>query len=209
MTEQDVAKALWLAVDRVAAEQGLSLPALARRCGIATNTLSEATRRGSEGRLRLPSMATVAALISTTGMNLSAFAAKVDQPATGDPLAIHMDFDTGHAAALALDEAGVPKTENGAVDFHPLPQDQSSLYAIQLSRDAPSVGGFKDDVLVVNPKQSPRIGHRVVARIQRSGLVLGRLAGGRIHEVRIRRIDEVRTFPRRDVLWLHVIDSIR
>lgn len=71
-------KELWRAIDRLAAEMGISVSALARLSGLDPTTFNNSKRISSEGKQRWPSTESIAKVLGATDSTLSHFVSLVE-----------------------------------------------------------------------------------------------------------------------------------
>lgn len=70
--------AIWAAVDRIAADAGLTRSGLAKRAGLDATAFNR-SGRVKDGRLRWPSTESIARVLDVTGTTFTAFAKLVDE----------------------------------------------------------------------------------------------------------------------------------
>src|SRR5579859_1922327 len=72
---------IWRALDRLAAEKGLTASGLARRAGLDPTTFNKSKRVTRDGKLRWPSTESLAKVLEATGSSLTQFVGLIDSTA--------------------------------------------------------------------------------------------------------------------------------
>lgn len=201
---------IWQAIDRLAAENGLSASALARCSGLDPTTFNRSKRVTREGKLRWPSTESIAKILGATGADLQVFVSYVDggslpKRSTNFPV-------IGFAQAGSdgyFDDAGYPA--GGGWDEIPFPDvGDPHAYALEISGDSMEPVYRDGDLVIVSPQASVRRGDRVVART-RNGEILAKLLRRRtarnidlqslnpLHEDRVLAVEDVDWLAR--IVW--------
>ena len=166
---------IWLAIDRLAQERGLTTSGLARLGGLDPTTFNKSKRQAHDGRLRWPSTESIAKVLEATGATLGEFLAFAgDGTGIGSirnlPL-IGVDQVTGKGY---FDDFGHPIGEGwDKIPFPELRDPQAFALEVMDDRLAPIYR--QGDVLVVSPNAGPRRGDRIVARVRPNRFLFGTL----------------------------------
>ncbi|MCE2576065.1 helix-turn-helix transcriptional regulator [Komagataeibacter sp. FNDCR2] len=158
---------IWRALDRLAAERGLTPSGLARAAGLDSTTFNPSKRITPAGRPRWPGTESLARTLSATGISFEGFSRL---------LSGHHDPETGgkaHHAHLKIvsfsqlthtglfDETGLP--EGGSWekwDFHGMADHHS--YAVHLDSDCMEPIFRKGGTLIISPTAAIRQSDRVL-----------------------------------------------
>jgi phage repressor protein C with HTH and peptisase S24 domain len=209
MKHQDV----WRALDTLAAEQGLSPSALARRAGLDPTTFNPSKRIMPDGRPRWVSTESLAKVLDATGTTLDGFCALVSG-ARALPNAARAAARRIPLIGLAqagregfFDDGGYPV--GGSWDEVSLPEiADPHAYALEISGDSMEPVFRDGDLVIVSPAAPVRRGDRVVARTAKGEVMakqLGRRSARRV-ELKSLNPDHVdRTFELADIAWIHRI----
>jgi phage repressor protein C with HTH and peptisase S24 domain len=168
---------IWGAIDRLAAESGISVSALARRSGLDATTFNRSKRQTRDGKPRWPSTESVAKVLGATSRSVADFAALV-----GDGQAsthgLHRIPVMGYALAGRdglFDAAGNPV--HGLWDQVLFPDlGDAPVFALEISGDGLAPVYRDGDLLVVSPAVGISRGDRVLVRIKRGEVVVKELA---------------------------------
>ncbi len=160
---------IWIAIDLLAARNGLSSSALAKKAGLDPTTFNKSKRLAVDGRPRWPSTESLAKVMEATGTRMDEFAALMNEtvltPAQlpeamrkGIPLIGFAEAGVGGY----FDDGGFPVGQ-GWDEIH-LPGAEENLYALEVSGQS-MLPLYRDgDIVVVSPGSAVRRGDRVVAR---------------------------------------------
>ena len=162
-------RAIWEAIDALAARHSLSASGLARLAGLDATAFNRSKRVSKDGRERWPSTESIAKVLDATGESFDQFlspAANRPPPRATVPL-------LGLARAGAggfFNSAGFPVGQGW--DEVQLPATgEDGTYALEVAGDS-MLPLYRDgDIIVVSPAAQPRRGDRVVVRT-REGEVL-------------------------------------
>jgi phage repressor protein C with HTH and peptisase S24 domain len=205
---------IWRAIDRLAAEKGLSASGLAKKSGLDPTTFNPSKRTMPDGRPRWPSTESVAKVLNATGASLEMFTSFV----TGTKLA------SGHAPRAAhkripliglaqagsagfFDDAGYPV--GGSWDEVSLPEvgDQNA-YALEISGDSMEPVYRDGDMVIVSPAAPVRRGDRVVVRTEKGEVMAKQLVRRSARKLELRSLNPAHpdySFDLGDVTWMHRI----
>ncbi|RLQ87175.1 S24 family peptidase [Notoacmeibacter ruber] len=174
---------VWKALDRLAAEAGLSPSALARRSGLDPTTFNPSKRVSKDGRNRWPSTESIFKVLHATDRSISDFAdyvGEADGPVYGgmsDQSQKGIEIPMlGFAEAGGggwFDDAGYPAGEGlETISFPAQPGDD--FWALQVHGDSMEPIYRSGDRLIISPSAPLRLGDRVVART-RQGEVMAKV----------------------------------
>jgi phage repressor protein C with HTH and peptisase S24 domain len=168
---------IWGAIDRLAAESGISVSALARRSGLDATTFNRSKRQTRDGKPRWPSTESVAKVLGATSRSVADFAALVGDGGAS-AAALHRIPVLGYALAGRdglFDAAGNPVL--GLWDQILFPDlGDARVFALEISGDGLAPLYRDGDLLVVSPGAGISRGDRVVARTKRGEIVVKELA---------------------------------
>ncbi len=154
---------VWAAIDALAARNGMTPSALARRAGLDATTFNKSKRSSSANRLRWPSTESIAKILEATSTSIEDFLGVVQAsippkkqtvPLIGLAQAGAGGFftDGGFPAGAGWDEIAFPDV------------GQSHAWALEISGDS-MLPVYRDgDIVVVNPEAPVRRGDRVVVK---------------------------------------------
>ncbi len=205
---------IWRALDTLAAENGLSVSALARQSGLDPTTFNPSKRCMPDGRARWPSTESLAKVLNSTGASLEAFTALVS-----GARALSSNSRTAAQRRIPLiglaqagsegffDDGGFPV--GGSWDEVSLPEiGDLNAYALEIS-GASMEPVFRDgDVVIVSPAAPIRRGDRVVVRTIAGEVMAKQLARRSARRVELKSLNPAHrdhSFDLREVAWIHRI----
>jgi phage repressor protein C with HTH and peptisase S24 domain len=195
---------LWKALDALAAREGLSASALARRAGLDPTAFNPSKRHGpgEPPRPRWPSTESLTRVLEATGVSLGDFAALADETPGPPTLPLLGLAQAGEAGFF--DDAGLPTGEGW--EQTELPTPRPGLFSLRISGDSMVPLYREGDRVIVDPAAADfRKGDRVVVRTTGGETLAKELAAidsRRVVLASINRAYEPRTIPRREVLWI-------
>jgi phage repressor protein C with HTH and peptisase S24 domain len=197
---------IWLAIDRLAAQYGLSPSGLARRAGLDPTTFNPSKRKTAEGKLRWPSTESLAKILDATGATLEEFVALIrTQPGIGTRQRLPL---IGYAQAATpghFDEAGYPTGSGWDEAIFPDIQDPHA-YALEISGASMEPVYRDGDVIVVSPAATNlRRGDRVVIRTAAGEVLakeLARMSANRVELQSLNADSPDRTLHRNEIAWM-------
>jgi phage repressor protein C with HTH and peptisase S24 domain len=166
---------LWSAIDAIAAHNGLSPSALARRAGLSSTAFNKSKRTTSDGRPRWPSTESIAKILEATGADLDDLVRLVTGPPgeEGRPAWPVVPFlEAERTAATGFAEAAAGPAGAGATMA--FPGSAEALFAFEIDEAAASPPYRSGDVLVASTAAPVRRGDRVLVRT-RDGRIAVRL----------------------------------
>ena len=174
---------IWRALDRLAAEKGLTASGLARRAGLDPTTFNKSKRVTRDGKLRWPSTESLAKVLEATGSSLAQFVSLIDSNAMPQRRLPVLGYAQAGTPGM-FDEQGRPS--GGAWDEAAFPEfDDPAAFGLEISGDSMEPCYRDGDVIVVSPAASIRRGDRVVVRLKTGDLLAKLLqrAGSRTVEL--------------------------
>jgi phage repressor protein C with HTH and peptisase S24 domain len=164
---------IWNALDRLAANSGLSPSALARRSGLDPTTFNRSKRITADGRERWPSTESVAKALAAVDQSIDHFVALMGnsaRPVRAVPLLsfalasqrIHFD-DGGFPAGRGWDEMALPAI------------DDDQIFALEISGDALKPAYRNGDIILVSQASPIRRGDRVVVKTRNGEVMIKEL----------------------------------
>jgi phage repressor protein C with HTH and peptisase S24 domain len=160
LRHQDV----WGAIDRLAAENGLSASALARRAGLDPTSFNKSKRVARNGKPRWPTTESIAKILEATNKTMGHFVALMNEGTEGGVMQRIPVIGYAQAGRQGFfDDAGYPVGSGwDAVDFPNV--GDPNAYALEISGDSMEPIFRDGDVIIVSPRASIRRGDRVVVR---------------------------------------------
>ncbi len=196
---------IWRAIDRLAAQSGLSASGLARRAGLDPTTFNKSKRTTGDGKLRWPSTESISKVLDATSVSLTDFVSLIGE--TAGPGAFQRVPVIGYAQAGNagyFDDAGFPVGTGWDELLFPSLGDPQA-YALEIAGDSMEPVYRDGDTIIVSPAAQIRRNDRVVVRT-RGGEVMAkqlvRETATRIELLSINRAHPDRSIPRGDVAWM-------
>jgi phage repressor protein C with HTH and peptisase S24 domain len=162
---------IWSAIDRIAAANGITVSALARRSGLDPTSFNKSKRLTRDGKPRWPSTESIAKVLAATGCTLSRFVDFVAPSAWRGALRSVPLLGSAEAARDGhFDEAGYP---NGAgwEEIRSLEVGDPHLFALKVTGDGMRPLYRDGDVILVSPTAAIGNGDRVVVKTRRGELL--------------------------------------
>lgn len=196
---------IWRAIDRLAAQNGLSASGLAKRAGLDPTTFNPSKRKTPEGRLRWPSTESIAKILEATGTSMGEFIGLLGE-SPGDQKLRRVPI-IGYAQAGAegyFDDAGYPVGSGwDEVEFPEVGDPHA--YALYVSGDSMEPVYRDGDKIVVSPAAECRRGDRVVVKTIGGEVMAKELARQTANRIELRSINPEhpgRTLKREEVAWM-------
>ncbi len=157
---------IWTAIDSLAARNGLSASALAKRAGLDPTTFNRSKRVAPDGRLRWPSTESIAKVLEATGSRVDEFMnmvspAAMQQSYSARPLPL-IGFAQAGAGGF-FDDGGFPAGTGWDEVAFPA-ADDTQTYALEVSGESMQPLYRDGDMLIVSPTAPVRRGDRVVVK---------------------------------------------
>lgn len=196
---------LWLAIDRLAASQGLTPSGLARKAGLSA-TLFNPSKRIKNGRPRWPSTESLAAILKATQCSLADFVALIEAKQRMKSQ-IPLFTLTQAANNILFDQGGRACKDLG--DFMPLPAAyDEGAFALEIDNETLAPFYPKGCRLILSPTEKPRRGEAVGVRTAQGTLLIKKLNREGILKIELGALIEGEpplTLPRHDIIWMHRI----
>lgn len=158
---------IWRAIDRLAAERGLTPSGLARAAGLDSTTFNPSKRITPAGRPRWPGTESLARILSATGISFEGFSRLLlgqnDLEAGGKAHHSHLKIVPFSQLAHPelFDETGLPEGDIWEKwDFHGTADHHS--YAVHLDCDSMEPIFRKGGTLIISPTAAIRVSDRVL-----------------------------------------------
>ncbi len=154
---------IWAAIDRLAAERGLTASGLARRAGLDPTTFNKSKRSTREGKPRWPSTESIAKILDATGATIAEFVTFLGEPPAKESRHIPLIgfAQAGHSGFF--DDAGYPV--GGGWDEITAPEvSDPHAFALEISGDSMEPVYRDGDIVIVSPGSNVRRGDRVVVK---------------------------------------------
>ncbi len=160
LRHQDV----WRAIDQLAAENGLSASALARRAGLDPTSFNKSKRVARSGKPRWPTTESIAKVLEATNQTMGHFVSLMNDGIEGGVLQRIPVIGYAQAGRTGyFDDAGYPIGSGwDAVDFPNV--GDPNAYALEISGDSMEPVFRDGDTIIVSPRASIRRGDRVVVK---------------------------------------------
>lgn len=160
LRHQDV----WRAIDQLAAENGLSASALARRAGLDPTSFNKSKRIARSGKPRWPTTESIAKILDATNQTMGHFVSLMNDGIEGGVLQRIPVIGYAQAGRTGFfDDAGYPTGAGwDAVDFPNV--GDPNAYALEISGDSMEPVFRDGDTIIVSPRASIRRGDRVVVK---------------------------------------------
>ncbi|WP_158046939.1 S24 family peptidase [Skermanella pratensis] len=196
---------IWQAIDRLAAQNGLSASGLARRAGLDPTTFNKSKRTTTEGKLRWPSTESISKVLEATASSFSDFVSLVDnEQITGATQRIPV---IGYAQAGAqgfFDDAGYPVGSGWDELQFPHVGDPQA-YALEITGDSMEPVYRDGDIIIVSPSASLRRGDRVVVKTTGGEVMAKQLLRSTANRIELQSINPahpLRTLNPTEITWM-------
>lgn len=196
---------IWRALDRLAAQNGLSASALARRAGLDSTTFNVSKRATRQGKARWPSTESIAKVLEATGTTVRDFVTLLDDgagPVSGANIPLIGFAQAGDRGFF--DDAGYP-TGGGWDQIHFPEVRDPHAYALEVSGDSMEPVYRDGDRLIVSPESTLRRGDRVVVRTTGGEVMVKELLRQTATRVELRSLNPLhpdRTLAQEDIDWM-------
>ena len=163
---------IWRALDKLAAENGLSASGLARKAGLDPTAFNKSKRINPQGKPRWPTMESVAKVLDATDATLAEYA-RILGPAGGRSGRRYPVIGLAKAGQGGFfDDAGYP-TGSGWDEVEGPDVGDANAYALEITGESMMPVYRPRDVIIVSPAAPMKAGDRVVVRT-RSGEVMAK-----------------------------------
>jgi phage repressor protein C with HTH and peptisase S24 domain len=194
---------IWTALDRLAAQAGLSPSALAKRAGLDPTTFNKSKRVTNDGRERWPSTESVSKALAATGTTIQTFVQLIDET-TRTVQSVPLLAFTEASAVGRFDQSGLPSGDGWDEVGLPSVSDQHA-YALEISGDTLKPAYRDGDIIVVSPAAPVRRGDRVVLKARNGEIMLKELRRRTAKTIELQSLDpghSERTLAIADVEWM-------
>jgi phage repressor protein C with HTH and peptisase S24 domain len=198
---------VWTAIDKLAAQHGMSPSALAKRAGLDPTTFNRSKRITNDGRPRWPSTESIAKVLAATGAGVDDFMAYLSSeqaPLRAVPV---IGFAKAGAGGY-FDDAGFPAGSGWEHIPFPALSDEHA-YALEVAGDSMEPLYRDGDLIVVSPGASVRRGDRVVVKTKAGEVLAKQLKRRTAEAVELRSLNPDhpdRSIAASDVLWVaHIV----
>ena len=199
---------IWRAIDRLAAQHGLSASGLARRAGLDPTTFNKSKRTTNDGKLRWPSTESISKVLDATGASLSEFVSLVGDGAGTAPLQRVPVIGYAQAGSAGyFDDAGFPAGSGWDELLFPSLGDPHA-YALEISGDSMEPVYRDGDTIIVSPAAQIRRNDRVVVKTTGGEVMckqVGRLTAQRVELRSLNPEHEDRAFALTELAFMHRI----
>lgn len=195
---------IWVAIDRLAHDRGLTASGLARRSGLDPTTFNKSKRVTREGKPRWPSTESISKILDATGATLSEFLAMLpNEPSVDKGRGLPLISSIEVIARNRLDGRDLILT--GDHDEISFPDGHDAAFAVEVADSALSPAYREGDVLIVSPSAQIRRGDRVLLRLSDGRVVAAEFLRRTSRQLSFRSLAEVdatRALPVDQVSWL-------
>jgi phage repressor protein C with HTH and peptisase S24 domain len=164
---------IWRALDRLAAQAGLSASGLAKRSGLDPTTFNKSKRITTDGRERWPSTESVAKALAATGTTVDSFVDLIQETGRAVRAVPLIGFAQAGAGGF-FDDGGFPVGKGWDEVPFPAMTDEHA-YALEISGDSMRPAYRDGDVIVVSPAAPVRRGDRVVVKTREGEVMVKEL----------------------------------
>jgi phage repressor protein C with HTH and peptisase S24 domain len=163
---------IWRALDKLAAENGLSASGLARKAGLDPTAFNKSKRINPQGKPRWPTMESVAKVLAATDSTLAEMA-RILGPSGGRSGRRYPVIGMAKAGQGGFfDDAGYP-TGSGWDEIDGPDVGDPNAYALEITGDSMAPVYRPRDLIIVSPAATIKAGDRVVVRT-RDGQVMAK-----------------------------------
>lgn len=196
---------IWRAIDRLAAEHGMSASGLARRAGLDPTTFNKSKRVTREGKLRWPSTESVSKVLAATGAPLGEFVSYIGEEAGAGVFRNVPLIGLAQAGSDGyFDDAGYPA--GAGWDEIPFPEvGDPHAYALEISGQSMEPVYRDGDTVLVSPAASLRRGDRVVVKTRHGEILAKELVRRTARRLELRSLNpnhDDREINMEDVDWV-------
>ena len=195
---------IWTAIDRLAAQAGLSPSGLAKRAGLDPTTFNKSKRITSGGRARWPSTESVAKSLAATGVSTEAFVGLISDGTKAAAQTVPLIGFAEAGAGAYFDDGGFPVGEGWDAIALPSVNDEHA-YGLEISGDSMLPAYRKGDVIVVSPAAPIRRGDRVVVKTRDGEVTVKQLIRRNGKTIELQSLNAAhpdRSFAAADILWI-------
>jgi phage repressor protein C with HTH and peptisase S24 domain len=196
---------VWRAIDRLAAEHGLSASGLARRAGLDPTTFNKSKRIARDGKSRWPTTESISKILTATNSTMGHFVTLLSDGIEGG--VVHRIPIIGYNQTGRpgfFDDAGHPSGGGwDEVDFPNI--GDSHAYALEISGNGMEPVYRDGDIVVVSPQANVRRGDRVIVRTKSGEVLAKQLARQTAHRVELLSINKTNddiTLPAEEIEWI-------
>jgi phage repressor protein C with HTH and peptisase S24 domain len=195
---------IWAAVDRLAADNGLTPSGLARRAGLDATAFNKSKRINPQGKPRWPTTESIAKILEATGSTFADFVRGLG-PAGGSGARRYPLIGMARAGRAGyFDDAGYP-VGSGWDEVEGPDTGDEGAYALRISGESMAPVYRNGDIVIVSPGAPVRRGDRVVVRTRAGEVMAKELLRRNTREVALRSLNAEHgdvVLPARDVDWI-------
>ncbi|MPY69729.1 MAG: helix-turn-helix transcriptional regulator [Alphaproteobacteria bacterium] len=195
---------IWAAIDRLAAEHGMSASGLARRAGLDATAFNKSKRINPQGKPRWPTTESIARIMEATGGNFADFVRALG-PSGGAGARRYPLIGMARAGRAGyFDDAGYP-AGHGWDELEGPDIGDAGAYALRIAGDSMVPAFRPGDIVIVSPEAPVRRGDRVVVRTHAGEVMAKELLRRNAREVALRSVNEAYedlTFAAREIDWI-------
>jgi len=196
---------IWQAIDRLAAQNGLSASGLARRAGLDPTTFNKSKRTTNEGKLRWPSTESISKVLDATSSSFGEFVSLTGEvPGRGTVQRVPVIGYAQAGSAGYFDDAGYPAGSGWDELLFPQIGDPHA-YALEISGDSMEPVYRDGDIIIVSPTVNLRRGDRVVVKTTGGEVMAKQLLRSTANRIELQSINPAhpgRTLSPAEVTWM-------
>lgn len=202
---------IWRALDRLAAENGLSASGLARKAGLDPTAFNKSKRINPQGKPRWPTMESVAKVLHATNATLADMA-RILGPSGGRSGRRYPVIGLAKAGLGGFfDEAGYP-VGSGWDEVDGPDVGDANAYALEITGDSMTPAYRPGDLIIVSPAAPAKNGDRVVVRTRGGEVMAKELVRRTTRKIELKSVNGRHPDPvisAKDLDWLAKIVWVR
>jgi phage repressor protein C with HTH and peptisase S24 domain len=196
---------IWRAIDRLAAQHGLSASGLARRAGLDPTTFNKSKRITGEGKQRWPSTESISKVLEATSSSFSEFVSLVsDVPGQTSVQRVPVIGYAQAGDSGYFDDAGYPAGSGWDELLFPQIGDPHA-YALEVSGESMEPVYRDGDIIIVAPSANIRRGDQVVVKTSGGEVMAKQLLRSTATKVELQSINPNhpgRTLTPGEITWM-------
>jgi phage repressor protein C with HTH and peptisase S24 domain len=195
---------VWNAIDKLAAQAGLSASGLAKRAGLDPTTFNKSKRITTDGRPRWPSTESVAKILAATGTTIDNFISFITDARRSATRSVPLIGFAQAGTGGFFDDAGFPAGRGWDEIAFPSVEDEHA-YGLEIAGDSMQPAYRDGDVILVSPGAPVRRGDRVVVKTREGEVMAKELKRRTAKTIELKSLNNEhpdRQFATSEVLWI-------
>lgn len=192
---------IWRAIDRMAAQNGLSTSGLAKAAGLDPTSFNKSKRIGRDGKPRWPGTESIAKVLEAVDATLGDFSALMEG---GGGRRIPVIGLARAGGGGYFDDAGFP-TGAGWEEIVCPDIDDPDAYGLEITGDSMEPVFRAGAIVIVSPGSGIRRGDRVVVKTRDGEVMAKELVRRTARRIELKSVNKARRDPvlaAKDVIWL-------